>query len=334
MTLGSVALLAALAACTANSATGDDDGMGSGSDPGMGSGSDMDPAPPARGFQMKSPDITIKAGQEITYCWYFKTPNTEAYTIKRWVSHMSSGSHHMIVFFTNSLSQPEGTVSSSSCGFGGGTNGLGAWVYAAQNEDADMMLPSDDGNGQPIGMDVPPAQAGFIQMHYLNTTDEDIVVHVTLNGEAYDAGVATTKTAAYVTYNGNISIPAMSQPPTAGTIATNTCNIPATSKVWLVSTHSHKQAIHTEVRDGAASSTNVVFESDQWEHPGAKAWMTSPFYQFSTGKLTYECQYKNDTNRTITDGDSAQTDEMCMATGYIFPASKATICYNNFIVPQ
>jgi hypothetical protein len=339
MTLGSVALLAALAACTANSATGDDDGMGSGSDPGMGSGSDMDPEPPARGFQMKSPDVTIKAGQEITYCWYFKTPNTEAYTIKRWVSHMSSGSHHMIVFFTNSLSQPEGTVSSSSCGFGGGTN-VGQWIYAAQNEDADLKLPADDGAGKPVGMDVNPGQAGFIQMHYLNTSDDDITVHVTLNAEAYDAGVATTKTFAYVTFNGNISIPPMS----TGTKATNTCNIPTTSKIWLMSTHAHKQAVHTEVRDGSTATSPVVFASDDWEHPGAcmtgaantgcpQAWATNTFYTFASGKLTYECTYNNPTSNTIKTGDSAQTDEMCMATGYYFPATKATICYNNFILP-
>jgi hypothetical protein len=235
----------------------------------------------------------------------------------------------MILFFTNSLSQPEGTVSSSNCGFGGGTSGIGAWVYAAQNVDQDMALPTDDGNGQPIGMDVPVAQPGFIQMHYLNTGDADITVHVTLNAEAYDAGVAATKTAAYVTYNGNISIPAMS----TGTKATNTCAIPTNVKVWSMSTHAHKQAVHTEVRDGAAASTNVVFASDNWEHPGAKFWMTSPFYTFTSGKLTYECTYDNPTNRTITDGDSAQTDEMCMATGYYFPATKATICYNNFVLP-
>jgi hypothetical protein len=87
LTLGSVALLALLAACGTDPAIGDDDdGMGSGSGSGSGSGT-PDLEPPARGFQMKSPEITIKAGEEITYCWYFKTPNTEQYTIKRWVSH-------------------------------------------------------------------------------------------------------------------------------------------------------------------------------------------------------------------------------------------------------
>jgi hypothetical protein len=302
------------------------DPMNSGDD-GMGSGSGLEP--PARGFQLVSPEVTINAGQEITYCWYFKTPNTEAYSIKRWVSKMTDGSHHMIMYFTPSLGMPEGTVSASGCG-AGGTSNIPSWIYAAQNVDADMMLPADDGTGKPLGMDVAPAQAGFIQMHYYNSTDEVIKAHVTINAEAHDAGVTATKTAAYVTFNGNISIPPMS----TGTKATNTCSIPTSQKVWLMSTHAHKQAVHTEVRNGVASSTDVVFAADDWEHPGAKKWMDSPFYTFSSGQLTYECTYDNPTNRTITTGDSAATDEMCMASGYIFPATKATICYNNFIVPN
>ena len=321
-------MLAAAAGCGTDPAIGGNNGPDGGNNTGS-DGSVL--MPPARGFQVVSPDITIMPGQEITYCYYFKTPNTEAYSIKRWVSKMTPGSHHMILFFTGSLAQPEGTVSSSNCGFGSASN-IGTWVYAAQNVDADMPLPADDGAGKPVGMDVSPGQPAFIQMHYLNSTDAPIVAHVTLNAEAYDAGVQTTKTFAYVTFNGNISIPPMSMPPTAGTIATQTCNIPSTSKVWLMSTHAHKQAIHTEVRDGA-TGTNVVFASNDWEHPGAKAWMTAPFYTFSTGKLTYECQYNNPTSNTIKTGDSAATDEMCMATGYIFPATKSTICYNNIILP-
>ena len=197
-----------------------DDGMGSGSGSGSGSGGLM---PPARGFQLVSPEITINAGQEITYCWYFKTPNTEQLSIKRWVSQMTDGSHHMIVFFTPTLGMPEGTVSSSQCGVGGSATNIPSWIYAAQNTMADMALPTDDGTGKPLGMDVAPGKAGYIQMHYFNSTDAAINAHVTINAEAHDAGVTATKTAAYVTFNGNISIPPM----TNGVKATNTCSIPA-----------------------------------------------------------------------------------------------------------
>jgi hypothetical protein len=38
--------------------------------------------------------------------------------------------------------------------------------------------------------------------------------------------------------------------------------------------------------------------------------------------------FNSSTTRTITTGDSAQTDEMCMASGYFFPATKPVFCYN------
>ena len=100
-----------------------------------------------------------------------------------------------------------------------------------------------------------------------------------------------------------------------------------------MSTHAHKQAVHTEVRDGMPTSTDIVFQSDDWEHPGVKTWMDTPFFTFASGKITYECTYDNPNSYEIHTGDSAATDEMCMASGYVFPATKATICYNNFVLP-
>ena len=132
------ALVTALAACGTDSmgGGGDDDGGGDDGGSGSGSGSNELP-PPKRGFQLQSPEIDIPAGQEITYCWYFKTPNTSAETVKRWVSRMTEGSHHLILYFTPTLAQPEGTVSASECGVAGaGIGSIPSWIYAAQTADA------------------------------------------------------------------------------------------------------------------------------------------------------------------------------------------------------
>jgi hypothetical protein len=312
--------LASLAACAGDPAMMGDDGGGSGS--GSGSGGGM-LEPPVRGFQITTPEITIQAHEEITYCYYFKTPNTEAYTVKRWESVMTTGSHHLILFTTPQLGQPEGTVSSTSCSVtGGGGANIASWVYSAQNAQQDLALPADDGTGKPVGMDIAAGQPAFLQMHYNNTGDEAIVAKAVINAEAYDAGVATTKTFAYVTYDGDINIPGGGAPHTESM----DCNISPTSKVWLMSTHAHQLATHTEVRDGAA----VAFQSDDWEHPGAQTWMTAPFYSFSSGKLTTSGTWSNPGTTVVHDGDSANTEEMCMASGYYFPATKTTICYNGF----
>jgi len=279
--------------------------------------------PPGRGFRIVSPDIEIQPGQEITYCFYFRTPNTEPLAIKKWKSDMTPGSHHMIMFMTPSDTMPPGTVSASDCGFAGGSGtNLPVWTYAAQNPVAEVSLPIDDGTGKPLAQDVPASSAGYFQMHYLNATDAVIKAHVTLDAEALDAGAPYTKTAAFVTYNGSISIP----PNATSDLETRSCATPAGVKFWLMSTHSHKQAIKTAVKDGTAE----MFASTDWEHPGIVSFMEpATFYTFASNRLTYECTYANPTNRTITSGDSAVTDEMCMASGYYFPANKPLFCLDN-----
>ena len=309
-------------------------GGGGGTSNDMNMGDDMPPdpdggiTPPVRGFQIKSPPQMIGAGAEITYCYYFRTPNTEAMAIKKWESVMTPGSHHLIMFTTGTTDKmPPGTVSAANCGFGGGISGIPSWTYSAQTAMQSMSLPADDGTGKPLAIDIPPNTAGFIQMHYFNATDEPIMANVTVNAEALDAGVAFTKTAAYITYNAQISIP----PGATNDVEQQACNAPAGAKFWLMSTHAHKQAIKTEVLDNVGSPP--VMMSTQWEHPVPAMWMAAPFYTFASGKVTYRCTYNNTTapnsNRTITSGDSAATDEMCMASGYYFPATKSLMCLND-----
>lgn len=293
--------------------------------------------PPKRGFQVVSPEITIPAGKEITYCYYFKTPNTEDLVIKRWVSKMSPGSHHMIMFTTATETKPAGTISDTACGVTGSGTNFPAWIFAAQTEDSELALPTDDGAGKPLGQEIKAGTPAYLQMHYLNSTDADMKVHVTINAEAYDAGAAYTATAPYITFNNSINISEnLTKDPTILETATQTCATPPGTKFWLLSTHAHKQAVKTEIKNGMATSTNVAFTSTDWEHPGVKEFMQTPFYTFSGDKLTYSCTYNNigsNYDRPIRTGDSAQFDEMCMATGYYFPAPRSRICVNNFLLP-
>ncbi|NVB79690.1 MAG: hypothetical protein HOV81_14940, partial [Kofleriaceae bacterium] len=133
--------------------------------------------------------------------------------------------------------------------------------------------------------------------------------------------------AAYITYNQSIDIPKDA----VGWEETQTCSVPTGAKFWTVSTHSHKQSVMTEIKDG----TSMVFHSegpDAWEHPGSKTWDAMPFYTFASNKLTYTCKYDNtgtNHNMVVEDGPSAQFNEMCMATGYIFPATKAKFCVDS-----
>src|SRR5690349_15599111 len=102
-------LVLALAACGGNTGPGDDDNPPA--------DANEDP-PPARGFRIVTPDIDIMPGEEVTYCYYFRTPNTEDLAIKNWKSVMSPGSHHMIYFGTTSDAGTVGSFEKDCGGFG------------------------------------------------------------------------------------------------------------------------------------------------------------------------------------------------------------------------
>ena len=307
-------LVTTLAACDGGGSTGGDDTTEPDA-PGT-------IEPPARGFQITSADITIMPGQEITYCYYFRTPNTEPMAISKWKSVMTQGSHHMIMYTTTTDVMPPGSFSASNCGQSTSTTNPAIWTYAAQNIETEIQLPLDDGGGKPLAQLINPNTPAYFQMHYLNPSDAPIVVHVTLNANALDVGAPYTLTAPFITHNFGIRIPPMS----VGYTETKTCTTPTNTKFWMLSTHAHKQAVKTKVTNGTPASTNVAFESTDWEHPGSKSWSGAPFYTFDNNQLTFSCTYDNPTTREIRFGQSAATDEMCMATGYFFPAAGPVTC--------
>ena len=327
-------LLVPFIACAApgQAPAGDDDqtDAGTGVDPG---GLPI----PERGFQIQSPMLDIQPGAEVTYCYYFRTPNTSELSIKQWVSRMTPGSHHMILYLTPSDQQPPGTVSTNLCGISSGSTGP-VWTYSAQTADAQAILPDDDGEGNPVGQVIPAGQSGFLQMHYLNASDNVIHARVVLNAVAYPDRVQVTPAAPYVTFNRQINIGPVTPAGPTKSMVSGTCPVPMESgkppRFYVMTTHTHKQGVHTFVKDGEKADGTTIFDSTSWEHPGATAWDKMPFFQFTSGKLSYQCEYENPNNRTIKTGDSAETDEMCMAIGYYFPAPGSTghFCLNSALI--
>jgi hypothetical protein len=284
--------------------------------------------PPTRGFQLVSPTVDIYPQSELTYCYYFHTSNTSDLSIQKWASHMTAGAHDMILYLTRSDLQTPGSFSTDKCGLA--SDGPGpVWTYSAQNPEDEVVLPSNDGHGIPVGQPVKADQSGFLQIHFLNTTSAVLHAHVELNAYAYADGVQVTSAAPFFTLNTQINLPAATQTPTTGTVSGN-CDVTSDVKFFAMTTHTHKQGVHTFIKDGATT----VFDSTNWEHPTPQTWSASPFFSFTSGKLTYQCEYVNPNSYQIKYGDSVTTQEMCMAIGYYFPAVDGTghLCLNSVML--
>lgn len=307
-----VMVLATMAAACSNGKPGGGGGGGGGGSTG------------APAFEIHSSNVTLMPGQEVTYCYYFHTSNTQTVAVNKWVSTLAPGSHHMIMYLNPSGSQPaDGTIDQTCGGFGGGGAGnIPVWTYATQVENQEEALPADDGSGKPLAQNIAAGSAGYLQMHYLNATQGMLTAHVDLQAFALPAGTAYTETEAYITYNNDIRIP----PNATNFVVSASCPTPSGVKFWEMSTHSHKQSVGTTVLDGS----RAVFNSSDWQHPGAQRWNAPSFYTFASPMLTWKCTYDNtgsNANNTVVSGGSAQTNEMCMATGFIFPATKPKFGY-------
>lgn len=302
-------VLIAAAACGKSPSTGDDT---------MQPDADNNGSAGAAAFEIKSTDILLPAGAEFTKCFYFHTPNTATVAVNKWVSDLTPGSHHMIMFLNPGGSQPADGTIDDMCGIGGSGNlsSIPVWTFATQTPHLEVDLPGDDGAGKPLAQNIPAHSAGYFQMHYLNASDTDEMVHVDLKAYALADGAAYTQTDAYITYNQDISI----GPGATGVTVTASCPVPAGVKFWDLSTHSHKQSVDTKVIDGSS----MLLDSTDWEHPATKTWTASPYYTFTNPNLTWSCTYDNtgdNAGSTVVAGSSAKTNEMCMATGYFFPAT-------------
>ena len=297
-------LLIAAAACGKNPSTGGDDTM----NPDANGNTGSDAGTPA--FEVKSTDILLPAGQEFTKCFYFHTGNTAPAAINKWISDMTPGSHHLILFLNPGGSQPADGTIDDQCSIQGTGGGIAAWTYAAATPHYELDMPADDGAGKPLAQLIPAGTAGFVQMHYLNATDKDEMVHVDVKAYAVDTA-DYTQTDAYITYTYGFQVP-----PGTSTI-TGDCPTPAGKKFWQVSSHTHKQGTEVKINDGSS----MIYDSTDWEHPMVKLWDANPFYAFSSNTISWACSYNNPGTTIIHEGQSAATNEMCMATGYYFPAT-------------
>jgi hypothetical protein len=265
-----------------------------------------------------TPSFTLQPGDEKFNCYYTTLPTTEAIGMGRISSHMPPGSHHMIVYKTRMPGAPDGTMRECR-NFGMTADNLAdfpVWLYASQEPEGLLSMP--DGVAMPVGAQ----QHLVINMHYINQTDAPITasVHIEFEPLATKTYMAAHT---FITYNTQINVPAGATGKVGGS-----CTVPDGSQFLSMSTHSHQYTTSAQVKDG----DRLVIETRDWAHAALERW-PAPYLTFASKQLSYECNYTNTTTQTLTTGESAIANEMCMAVGVYFPATKDTFCLNSQILP-
>jgi hypothetical protein len=294
----------------------------------------------ADGIQLETPDydannvnaahMIVQPNQEIFLCYYITLPNKTELDVGQFQSWMSPGSsHHFIVYeekggsVLNATPQPSGSI--QSCGVASGN-----WVYATSTPGAIVSSTMPAGVGLPFAA----GEQIVLNMHFINTGSTALYPKVKLN--ILTAKNVQYKAGALVSFNTSINVPAATPSGPGKQTVNGTCTVTAGSKIFSMSTHTHKHATAALVNfvSGGVSQEIVhtgitaTYPAEQrngtgtdWEHPGVSLWKGPDFLTANSGdSFTYSCSYENTASSAVTVGETAASNEMCMAVGYYYPA--------------
>lgn len=282
------------------------------------------------GFTVTTPPLQAQPGEEIVYCYYFHTGNGATQGVRRITSSMEAMTRYTSILTTHDSGgnpidvQPPGTLTSSGCDWSGG-NLFSRRIYTAHAVEEELLLPTDDGAGDPLAFEFLAGQPSVLVAHVLNESPDPVTTAVTLTAYSHMPGVNYTKTASFTAIDTQLVIP---HPST--TTSTHTCPLPAGVQFWWFSTHTHGFAQSARIQNGGSD----IVVSTNWQAPAVAEFGPPGFYAFGVGEqLTYSCQYLNNSGQTVTFGESYYGDENCTGLAYFFPANAPRLCVNNLLLP-
>ena len=256
-------------------------------------------------------DVSVGAGQELFKCQFVTLPNVQAFMIAGQHQY-TPGSHHLLLYTTDLTSIPAGGDQVQDCFEGTGNDIMSharGVLYAGQVPSGGETLPPS------VGLSTSPQQVLLFQVHYLNATSGslDAKVHVQLSLDKGDDIV--TKAGIFFFYDPFIDVP-----PGATAKASMRCLIPDQVTLVYASSHYHARGVgYGAYLDPSATEmgTKPFYTSNTWSSPpNQQMSMTIP----AGTRLRFECDYDNTSGtQEFFQGQSAQTNEMCMFIGTYYP---------------
>lgn len=248
---------------------------------------------------VKMDEFVVPPGAEVFMCQDFANPFQGAdVAIGRSESNMTRGSHHLHVYY--------------------GSNGTDPSVAPCTNisEFRPMIhlatIPNQVSE-YPAGMAAKlKGTTGLrMQVHYLNTGAQEIRAQVEVKLTKVDPATVT-KWVGQMHFNRI----AMQIRPGAGQVLTTSCTIPQTfGPIGIIQavSHMHKRG----VRFVATARGQTVLETSEWDEPPPTVY--DPPLMLNPGDaLSWTCTYDNNTGQTLTFGDSAEKNEMCIYIARFF----------------
>jgi hypothetical protein len=235
----------------------------------------------------------VAPGAEIYACQDFRNPFGKDVAITESESTMTKGSHHMFAF-----ELPEADLSLfdtlTDCPQGGIE--FHEYVHTSQTPEERVLYPAGVGR-------LFVSAAGFrIMIHLLNTSAEPMAANVTFGLGYVDPSAVPNKAASMFLNNLGLRVPAGKSTQTGAFV------VPSDIMMLRAASHMHRHGSHFIA---STASGTMLYESSVWDEPTPRIF-DPPMPIHAGDKITWACDFENDTGATLGFGESAAKNEMCI----------------------
>jgi len=255
--------------------------------------------------------FAVQPGSEVFKCQDFKNPFGGDIGITEMTTDLTAGSHHMFAFVmpNDQLTLTDGLV---DCPAGGLE--FHEYITTTGQPHTDTKYPAGVGRILPGGMGL------RLMVHLLNSTESEKSAFVKLNVKYGDPSSFPNKAASLFLNKVGLFVPAG--------VSTQSASYTLPVDIWLMgdASHMHSRGTHFVAKTGDGE---VLYDGTEWAEPKAKTWDPPKMLAAGT-QITWSCTYDNQTGRTLTFGESANTNEMCIFPGEFYNSTGGQITTQSF----
>ena len=288
------------------------------------------PPPPLGAVRLTLGPLQLRPGQETTRCVTAHLPTTVDTDVVQIDSTLSQ-THH-VIFYREGVDRPDEPLHSCApLDVISGTNASRAPLYIGEVPKESFQLPPG------VGYRLRAGQAYTIEGHFLNAGTKTVQAAAELLLIPTPAG-SSVQQADMLFLSATSQLgkkydgiapglpPAVAMVPTATTIDPAFFGLPddlTDVSYFGLTTHQHRLGTRAVVSKstGPGDLGELLYENTDWEHPPLKRFVSPPL-TFGRGEgFRWQCSYANSTNKYVTFGQSAVSNEMCIVWAYYYPAA-------------
>ncbi len=291
------------------------------SGPGPATNSYFTPPAAGEGFQVGM-TVTAPAGQEVWACLVLEgLPVDDQFAFINHVEHKQTDFVHHMDLMALAFTSTDFEPGQYDCKDLYAENSQtimdeGVILYASQNAGEKVQLPEG------VVAEVPAATKFLYEVHFVNTSDEDIEVKSYVNAYTIDAEDVRGNIWGGPVRDLDINIP----PKAEDHIEWTRCVMTDDVEVVFLSSHSHELAQNFQVRsfNGQKVNEELLYENQNWESPHLEHFDPPLVVKKGEG-FEFQCHYKSDRDTETNWGQTA-ADEMCQVAIVFTPGKSSTKC--------